>query len=132
MSLFMTRTASAHLSHRRRADKARQQLTYNLAELRAMITETLLNRICTYCHREQLTQENWSCDHRTPLSRGGASTLGNLVVCCRKCNTAKANLLEEEYRELRKCMRLWSPTARESVLRRLRASAKIAGGVTPC
>src|SRR5215204_3341018 len=30
-------------------------------------------------------------DHRIPLSKGGTSTLGNIEVLCRRCNSAKGN-----------------------------------------
>lgn len=41
---------------------------------------------CVYCHRKmtQLTQ-----DHLTPLSKGGAHTLSNVVPACRSCNSRK-------------------------------------------
>lgn len=40
---------------------------------------------CVYCGaRKDLT-----CDHVTPESKGGATEKGNLVTCCRSCNTKK-------------------------------------------
>ncbi len=36
-------------------------------------------------------------DHVVPLSRGGRSTRGNLVACCKNCNNLKQNLLPVEW-----------------------------------
>jgi 5-methylcytosine-specific restriction endonuclease McrA len=37
-------------------------------------------------------------DHRTPLTRGGANSIDNILPACRKCNTEKGQLTEEEFR----------------------------------
>jgi 5-methylcytosine-specific restriction endonuclease McrA len=34
---------------------------------------------------------NLTGDHRIPLSKGGTSTLENIEVLCRRCNSAKGN-----------------------------------------
>jgi 5-methylcytosine-specific restriction endonuclease McrA len=39
-------------------------------------------------------------DHVIPLARGGRSTKGNLVPCCKACNTRKKAELPQELREL--------------------------------
>ena len=44
--------------------------------------------VCHYCHRN-VGAENLTLDHVVPVARGGRSTRGNLVVCCRACNQAK-------------------------------------------
>jgi len=36
-------------------------------------------------------------DHIVPLSRGGRSTKGNVVPCCKTCNTNKKQLLPMEW-----------------------------------
>ncbi|MFC5847900.1 HNH endonuclease [Deinococcus petrolearius] len=36
-------------------------------------------------------------DHVTPLSKGGAHMLENLVLCCDRCNWAKWDSSAEEY-----------------------------------
>ena len=55
--------------------------------------------ICHYCHRKVPVKE-LTMDHIIPLSRGGQSTKGNLVPCCKECNTAKKNDLPPELEEL--------------------------------
>ncbi len=65
--------------------------------------ELLRQGICHYCHRK-FPREELTLDHIVPVSRGGRSTRGNLVVCCRKCNQDKGlltpaeRLLEEDGR----------------------------------
>lgn len=55
---------------------------------------------------ETLRHYNWRCafckgpfesiDHFIPVSRGGASWVGNVVPACLSCQAAKGNLLPEE------------------------------------
>ena len=43
---------------------------------------------CAYCGREM---KNLTQDHLIPLSKGGNYTKGNIVPCCRSCNSSKNN-----------------------------------------
>ena len=43
---------------------------------------------CHYCHRH-VGPENLTLDHVVPVSRGGRSTRGNCVPCCKDCNNRK-------------------------------------------
>jgi 5-methylcytosine-specific restriction endonuclease McrA len=36
-------------------------------------------------------------DHIVPISRGGRTTKGNVVPCCKECNNAKKQLLAMEW-----------------------------------
>ena len=38
-------------------------------------------------------------DHVVPLMRGGVSDKGNVVPCCKDCNTRKRDLLPLEWEE---------------------------------
>jgi hypothetical protein len=40
---------------------------------------------CVYCHKRW----DLSCDHKIPVSKGGETTLENLVCSCRPCNSRK-------------------------------------------
>ena len=44
--------------------------------------------ICHYCH-EKFPEEELTVDHIVPVARGGRSTRGNMVVCCKACNQSK-------------------------------------------
>ena len=38
-------------------------------------------------------------DHIVPVSRGGRTTKGNVVPCCKECNNAKKQLLPMEWED---------------------------------
>lgn len=48
--------------------------------------------LCQYCYRPGDT-----LDHLMPQVRGGTSIRANLVVACKRCNSAKGNLTPLEY-----------------------------------
>ncbi len=52
--------------------------------------------VCYYCKRQTPPKE-LTMDHIVPISRGGKSTKGNVVVCCKECNNAKKQLLPMEW-----------------------------------
>lgn len=74
---------------------------------------------CHYC-KDYFPIENWTIDHKTPLSRGGSNAFGNLVGACRKCNGDKDNLTEEEYAEVIRLRAL--PTRPNYLIHRVRNS----------
>ncbi len=49
---------------------------------------------CAYCG----VAEAKSIDHVVPVTRGGKNSIGNLVPCCRPCNSSKGNKLLSEWR----------------------------------
>ena len=57
--------------------------------------ELLRKGECHYCHGV-FPPEELTLDHIVPVARGGRSTRGNLVVCCRKCNMEKKFLTPAE------------------------------------
>jgi 5-methylcytosine-specific restriction enzyme A len=52
--------------------------------------------VCHYCRR-QVSPRTLTMDHVTPLSRGGKSVKGNVVPCCKECNTSKRTMLPMEW-----------------------------------
>ena len=57
--------------------------------------ELLRRGVCHYCGRK-FKPEELTLDHIVPVARGGRSTRGNLVVCCRACNRTKSCLTPAE------------------------------------
>ena len=51
---------------------------------------------CYYCGRAVPPKE-LTMDHIVPLIRGGKSTRGNTVACCKTCNNNKKHLLPMEW-----------------------------------
>ena len=56
----------------------------------------LAKGICHYCNRLTPPKE-LTMDHIIPVSRGGKSTKGNVVPCCKECNNTKKQLLPMEW-----------------------------------
>jgi 5-methylcytosine-specific restriction endonuclease McrA len=55
--------------------------------------------VCHYCG-EKFSPQELTMDHVVPLVRGGRSTKGNLVPCCKACNTKKKHHLAFELEAL--------------------------------
>ena len=53
---------------------------------------------CHYC-REKTAPAKLTLDHIVPVSRGGRTTKGNCVPCCKECNNKKQSLLPVEWEE---------------------------------
>ena len=51
--------------------------------------------ICHYCGGH-FPPDELTMDHIVPVVRGGRSTRGNVVVCCKECNNAKKYLTPVE------------------------------------
>ena len=51
---------------------------------------------CYYCGRLILPKE-LTMDHIVPIARGGKTTKGNVVPCCKECNNLKKQLLPMEW-----------------------------------
>jgi len=50
---------------------------------------------CHYCNGEFSPRE-LTADHIVPLSRGGKSSRGNMVPCCKNCNSKKKYMTPAE------------------------------------
>lgn len=51
--------------------------------------------VCHYCGKS-FPPDELTMDHVVPISRGGKSTKGNVVPCCKDCNTDKQYLTPVE------------------------------------
>lgn len=56
----------------------------------------IANAECYYCHKKLLPREA-TMDHIVPISRGGSSVKGNVVVACKQCNTSKKDQVAVEW-----------------------------------
>ncbi|PIU00167.1 MAG: HNH endonuclease [Bdellovibrionales bacterium CG10_big_fil_rev_8_21_14_0_10_45_34] len=57
--------------------------------------QQLAKGVCFYCEKTFAPNE-LTMDHKIPLSRGGRSTKGNIVPCCKDCNNKKTYLTPAE------------------------------------
>jgi len=53
---------------------------------------------CHYCKKRFAVKE-LTMDHITPIIRGGKTTKGNVVTCCKECNNQKKYLLPIEWQQ---------------------------------
>lgn len=51
--------------------------------------------ICHYCG-DKFSADDLTMDHIVPVSRGGKSSKGNIVACCKACNNEKKYLTPAE------------------------------------
>ena len=60
---------------------------------RKRLTQVIYDRDAGICHlcRLPVRREDASVDHVIPLSKGGPSTMANLKLAHRRCNSAKGN-----------------------------------------
>lgn len=66
--------------------------------------------ICFYCFKtmirrghpdfEKRKADQFTIDHRIPVSKGGPNRKSNMVACCQRCNILKGDTTEEEFRKL--------------------------------
>lgn len=52
--------------------------------------------LCHYCGC-QVKPKELTLDHVVPVIRGGRSTRGNCVACCKECNSQKKHMLPIEW-----------------------------------
>ena len=58
----------------------------------------LAKGVCYYCGRA-VPPKKLTMDHLVPIARGGKSNKGNVVPCCKDCNTQKQSMLPMEWAE---------------------------------
>ena len=89
----------------------------DMEELRAMFYKSY-GKQCKYCDKT-LTLRNMVCDHLVPLTKGGESTVKNLQLICKSCNTRKGPLDEKDFEELILWVETLKDETKEYVLRKL-------------
>jgi len=52
--------------------------------------------ICYYCG-QTFSPKTLTMDHIVPMARGGKSVKGNVVACCKDCNSKKKQMLPMEW-----------------------------------
>ena len=88
-----------------------------LPEIRRLLLRAYGNK-CKYCG-DVLDVRNMVCDHMVPLSCGGPSTVSNVEMICRRCNTRKGPLTSEQYHEIVNWLNLQPEQVSSYILRKL-------------
>ena len=104
-------------SLKKRSEDADVKFDISMDNLREMFFK-IYGKSCRYC-RKRLVLKNIVCDHIIPLSKGGESTLKNLQLICKTCNTRKGPLDELDFEELILWVETLKDETREYVLRKL-------------
>src|SRR5688572_19598461 len=115
--ILTRRTSDVYRHQRDRAKKAGVILDYTIDAIRSMVSQKI-GAECGYCHK-LIDEQTFSLDHDTPVSRGGAWTLGNLAVCCLRCNKIKGNMTYAEFTALLHTLDTFDEVARKDVVGRL-------------
>ncbi len=89
----------------------------DMEELRKMFYDSY-GKGCKYCDRK-MTLRNMVCDHIIPLAKNGDSTVDNLQLICKSCNTRKGPLDEKDFIELIDWVGQLKEETKEYVLRKL-------------
>jgi hypothetical protein len=113
-----------HAAQRRRARAEGATLNYNADDLVFMAERA---KWCHYC-KNPFALDQLRFDHGKPLARGGLHSIGNLVVCCARCNSLKGQLTGWEYATLLNFLAGLHPAARQDLERRLLSGAKVYTG----
>jgi len=66
-------------------------------EMKKLIILGQLAPYCTYCGKKITDPNDFTMDHKLPLSRGGQTVSSNLTPACMHCNQEKGMLTSEEY-----------------------------------
>lgn len=99
------------------------ELPFSVSEYREIVHASLSSP-CPYCG-EALKAKEFSCDHETPLERGGSPDLWNLRIICLSCNKAKGRLNAVEFSYLMELLFSWEQRVRNELLGRLKAGASV-------
>ncbi len=76
--------------HRNRPN--RESLSKRLGKVAAGI-KARDGHVCAYCQRDTVTSgAHLHLDHLTPRSHGGLDIATNLVLACRRCNSARQDM----------------------------------------
>lgn len=92
------KTSALKSSLKRRSEEAGVTFKIELKDIKKMFYDSYGEK-CKYCE-EILNVKTMACDHIIPISKGGESTPKNLQIICRRCNTRKGPLDEEDFKKI--------------------------------
>jgi 5-methylcytosine-specific restriction endonuclease McrA len=114
---LMKKSSTLRNTLKRRSKEYAVLMKISLEEIRNLLYKSY-GTICKYCNKRLLVN-NIVCDHNIPLSLGGESTIKNLQIICRTCNTRKGPLTHEEYFHLIKWLNEQDEGLKKYVYRKL-------------
>lgn len=82
--------------HMRKHKQTEKKKAYELRKTPKWKSRVQKEGRCAYCSIP-LTVATATMDHIVPLSRGGKTTMSNIVVSCQSCNTQKSSQIAVEW-----------------------------------
>lgn len=123
-SVFLRRSLSIYNGMKARAVKQSiAYLPFSLAEFRYWLLTKFVGDLtgparCEYSG-EMILAENFSVDHKKPISRGGGFLMDNLALCSEKQNLRKGNMTKTEYEQFRRYVDCFPPEVQAAIWRKL-------------
>tara|TARA_Y100001938_G_scaffold48260_1_gene67245 strand:+ start:733 stop:1215 length:483 start_codon:yes stop_codon:yes gene_type:complete len=114
---LMKKSSTLRSTLKRRSKEYEVEFNISLQEIRDLFLRDY-GSPCKYCSCV-LTVANMVCDHVVPLSCGGPSTLLNVEMICRRCNTRKGPLTSDEYTEVVNWLQLQPEQVSSYIFRKL-------------
>jgi len=121
VTVLFKRSASIYNGMKARAEKIHLKMPFSLEEFRDWLLQRFSNAgvgVCGYSGLMVLV-EDFSVDHRFPVSRGGEFGLQNLTICSDKQNLRKGNMTEVEYRQFKQHVERYAPEVQAAIWRKL-------------
>lgn len=121
IEILHRRSGKIYNGMKARAAKQYSKMPFTLAEFRDWLVMKFGpngEARCEYSG-EMILVENFSVDHRRPLSRGGCFTVGNLALCSEKQNLRKGNMTKEEYDQFCSHVSRYAPEVQTAIWRKL-------------
>ena len=114
---LMKKSSTLRSTLKRRSKEYEVEFNISLATIRELFLSNY-GSSCKYC-TNILTVANMVCDHVVPLSCGGPSTLKNVEMVCRRCNTRKGPLTHKNFNKVLKWLSHQEIDLRKYILRKL-------------
>ena len=114
---LMKKSSTLRSTLKRRSREYEVEFNIALATIRELFLSNY-GSSCKYC-TSILDVRNMVCDHMVPLSCGGPSTLLNIEMICRRCNTRKGALTSEQYHKIVNWLNLQPEQVSSYILRKL-------------
>jgi hypothetical protein len=123
-SVFLRRSCQIYSGMKARAKKLHAEISFSLADFRVWLLARFSSGGMTGIARceysgSMLLAEDFSVDHRFPVSRGGSFALPNLALCTEKENLRKGNMSEVEYGQLKSHVERYAPEVQAAIWRKL-------------
>ncbi len=114
---LMKKSSSLRSTLKKRSKEYEVEFNISLAIIRELFLSNY-GSPCKYCD-SVLDVRNMVCDHVVPLSCGGPSTVRNLEMICRRCNTRKGPLTAVQYEDVVNWLNLQPEQVSSYIFRKL-------------